>query len=193
MAKRHKFTQAFADAWRKLTGRTPQVLVRDASSKVAEIKKASGATTKEIAARMGVSERTVRAWETGKRQPRGKTAARLNEVLTDALVKRQELRQQRAARRGRQTPTIKPSRREVLINGAVKVGGDRVRPRNTHTIRSGDGMVTDQDIARMLAAKESGIPGLVEAEAGRLISLAWGIPVDSSDYEVEFFGGLEVW
>ena len=193
MAKRAKFTQAFADAWRKLTGRTPQVLARDAGSKVGEIKKASGATTKDIAARMGVSERTVRAWESGKRQPRGKTAARLNEAMTDALAKRQEVRQERSTKRTGVPAPKPPTRGEVRINGAVKVGGDRVRPRTTHTIRAGDGLVTDRDIARMLAAKESGVPGLVEAEAGRLLALAWGIPADSTEYEVEFYGDVDTW
>jgi DNA-binding transcriptional regulator YiaG len=193
MGKRQKFTQAFSDAWRKVTGRTPQVLTRDSESKVSEIKKASGASNKEIADRMGVSERTVRAWETGKREPRGKTAARLNEVMTDALAKRHEIRQERSSKRSG-VPVPSPSTQgEVRINGAVKVGKDRTRPRTTHTIRSGDGLVTDRDIARLLAAKESGIPGLVESEAGRLIALAWGIPADSTDYEVEFQGDVDVW
>jgi DNA-binding transcriptional regulator YiaG len=193
MAKRQKFTQTFTNAWRKLTGRTPQVLTRDAGAKVEEIKKASGVSNKEIAARMGVSERTVRAWETGKRQPRGKTAARLNETMTDALVKRQEVRQERSSQRTGIPAPKPPTRGEVRINGAVQVGKDRIRPRTTHVIRAGEGNVTEQDIARVLAAKESGIPGLAESEAARLIALAWGIPTDSSDYEVEFYGGVDIW
>jgi DNA-binding transcriptional regulator YiaG len=193
MGKRQKFTQAFSDTWRKLTGRTPQVLARDSGAKVGEIKKASGVSNKDIAARMGVSERTVRAWETGKREPRGKTAARLNEVMTDALAKRQEVRQDRSSKRTGVPAPKPPTQGEVRINGAVKVGNDRTRPRTTHTIRSGDGLVTDRDIARLLAAKESGVPGLVEAEAGRLLALAWGIPADSTDYEVEFQGDIDIW
>lgn len=190
---RRKFTQAFADTWRRLTGRTPQVLTRDAGSKVGEIKKASGETTKDIAQRLGVTERTVKAWESGKRQPRGKTAARLNEAMTDSLTKRQEVREQRSSRRtGRPAPPI-PGPREVRINASLSVGGDRIRPRTTHVIQAGDGNVTERDIARLIAAKESGIPGLVESEAARVIALAWGIPTDSSDYEVEFYGDVDIW
>lgn len=193
MARRQKFTQAFADAWRKLTGRTPQVLTRDAGSKVGEIKKASGVSNKEIAGRLGVSERTVRAWETGKRQPRGKTAARLNEAMTDALSKRQEVRQDRSTKRTGIPAPKPPTRAEVRINASVQVGKDRIRPRTTHVIRAGDGNVTDRDIARLIAAQQSGIPGLAESEAARVIALAWGIPADSTEYEVEFYGDVDIW
>lgn len=192
MGKLHKFSADFANRWRRLTGRTPQVLARGADSKVKEIQKASGESAKEIAKRVGVSERTVKAWQAGKREPRGKTAQRLNEVMADSLVKRQQVREDRAERRGIAPKPIPPGPRAVNINGSIKVGQDRTRPRQTHTIREGDGKVTKRDIQRLIAARDSGIPGLVEAEAGRLLALAWGIPEDSTDYEVTFPGGVTV-
>ncbi len=192
MGKLRKFSSDFADRWRRLTGRTPQVLARGADSKVGEIQKASGMSAKEIAQKVGVSERTVKAWQSGKREPRGKTAAKLNAVMTDTLTKRQQLREERAARQGRPPKPQPPAPRSVNINGSIKVGQDRTRPRQTHTVQVGDGNVTQKDIQRLIAARDSGIPGLVEAEAGRLIALAWGIPEEGSEYEVAFPGGVSV-
>lgn len=192
MAKAKKFSAEFDGMWRRLTGRTPQVLARTADTKVGEIQKAAKLSTKDIAQKVGVSERTVKGWQSGKTQPRGQTAAKLDRVMTDALVKREEQRRERSVRRGgapEPKPTV-PGR--VSVNGAVRVGKEtRTRTRQTYTIRAGEGNVTQKDIERVLAAAESGSSALVAAEAGRLIALAWGVE-ESAEYEITFPGGVDI-